>query len=556
MSFKEYEDSNLLQEIERLKAENASLKLKLDRLESVNESELAAFEFENEILVDLNRLALELAYQPYYEIFPFIVSSFKKIFGVRAAWLTIYNEATSELEVKYTSLSDDENASIIKMIGENISQKPIYLSKEDYHRLRRETFSRINSIKELTFGAVPDWIGIPVQKFFNIGWFAGLALVHGDKLVGTMVLAGSEDQPFPEKEKVLVFAGVAAIAIERKKAEESLHESERKFRELSELLPQTIFEMDLLGRLTFVNKSAHSFFGYDSFEFANGLNALQMIVPEDRERAKINISKVFSKKDTSFNEYTAIRKDGSTFPVIIFSSAVYNNEKAVGVRGIIVDITERKALEEQIKSSLKEKEILLKEVHHRVKNNLQVIMSLFNLQSDLIENPEVLSVFSESRNRIKSMALIHELLYKENTFNSINFKNYVKNLVAFFKGSYFEQNANVNIEVDVENLNLDIDRIIPCGLIINELISNSLKHAFLPGQKGLIKISFNKNSENDFTLSVANDGKKLPDDFDINKLNSLGMLLVKSLTNQIHGKLYINSTEKSTEFKITFRDAI
>lgn len=556
MSFKEYEDSNLLLEIDRLKAENTELKFKLDQLESVKESELAAFEYENEILVDLNRLALELAYLPYYQIFPFIVSSFKKIFGVRAAWLTIYNEATSELEIKYSSLSDQDHATIIRLIGENISLKPIYLSKADYERIRKETFSRINSIKELTFGAVPDWLGIPVQKFFNIEWFAGLAMVHGDKLVGTMVLAGSEGQPFPEKEKVLLFAGIAAMAIERKKAEESLRESEKKFRELSELLPQTIFEMDLLGNLTFVNKSAHSFFGYDSLEFANGLNALKMVVPADRDRAKLNISKVISNKGTSFNEYTAIRKDGSTFPVIIFSSAIYNNEKVVGIRGIIVDITDRKELEEQIKSSLKEKEILLKEVHHRVKNNLQVIMSLFNLQSDLIENPEVLSIFAESRNRIKSMALIHELLYKENTFNSVNFNNYVKNLVEFFKDSYFEQNANVNIVVDIENLNLDIDRIIPCGLIINELISNSLKHAFLPGQKGLIKISFNKNSENYFTLSVANNGKKLPDDFDINKLNSLGMLLVKSLTNQIRADLHINSSEKSTEFKITFRDAI
>lgn len=556
MSFKEYEDSNLLLEIDRLKAENTELKFKLDQLESVKESELAAFEYENEILVDLNRLALELAYLPYYQIFPFIVSSFKKIFGVRAAWLTIYNEATSELEIKYSSLSDQDHATIIRLIGENISLKPIYLSKADYERIRKETFSRINSIKELTFGAVPDWLGIPVQKFFNIEWFAGLAMVHGDKLVGTMVLAGCESQPFPEKEKVLLFAGIAAMAIERKKAEESLRESEQKFRELSELLPQTIFEMDLLGNLTFVNKSAHSFFGYDSLEFANGLNALKMVVPADRDRAKLNISKVISNKGTSFNEYTAIRKDGSTFPVIIFSSAIYNNEKVVGIRGIIVDITDRKELEEQIKSSLKEKEILLKEVHHRVKNNLQVIMSLFNLQSDLIENPEVLSIFAESRNRIKSMALIHELLYIENTFNSVNFNNYVKNLVEFFKDSYFEQNANVNIVVDIENLNLDIDRIIPCGLIINELISNSLKHAFLPGQKGLIKISFNKNSENYFTLSVANNGKKLPDDFDINKLNSLGMLLVKSLTNQIRADLHINSSEKSTEFKITFRDAI
>ncbi|MDQ7817278.1 MAG: two-component regulator propeller domain-containing protein [Melioribacteraceae bacterium] len=354
--------------------------------------------------------------------------------------------------------------------------------------------------------------------------------------------------------KPIRISGTNTDLTERKKAEIALRESEQKFRELSELLPQTVFEMDLHGKLTFVNKSAFEYFGYSEEEFENGLNAIDMIIPEDRERAFRSIKNILNKKEMSVNEYLALKKDGTTFPVIIFSNIILKGDLPSGIRGIIVDISDRKNLENQIKSSLKEKEILLKEVHHRVKNNFQVIMSLFNLQSNLIEDPDILNVFKESRNRIKSMALIHELLYKENNFYSIDIKYYTQKLVEFLKESYLDSNNNVTISLDAEDIRLDIDRIIPCGLIINELVSNSLKHAFPGVRSGEILISFKKIPEDFYSLSVRNNGVQLPEEFDINNLKSLGMLLVNTLTMQIQGELYINSTEEGTEFKITFRD--
>jgi PAS domain S-box-containing protein len=352
--------------------------------------------------------------------------------------------------------------------------------------------------------------------------------------------------------KPVRISGTNTDLTERKKTEIALRESEQKFRELSELLPQTIFEMDMNGRLTFVNKSAFEHFGYSMEEFENGLNALDMIIHGEREKALINIQDVLSQRQMSINEYTAVKKDGSKFPVLIFSNIIIRNEQPVGIRGIIVDISERKKLEDQIKTSLKEKEILLKEVHHRVKNNFQVIMSLFNLQSDLIEDPDVLNVFKESRNRIKSMALIHELLYKENNFYSIDVKYYIQNLVEYLNESYVDTNNNVTISLDIDDIRLDIDRVIPCGLIINELVSNSFKHAFPDVRTGNVLISFKKVPGDLCQLSVRNNGIPLPEEFDINNLKSLGMLLVNTLTKQIQGELYINSTEEGTEFKITF----
>lgn len=556
MTFFENDREDLLKNIELLKLENAHLKSLLEQ-EKVKNNLLDGFSgYENNLLIELNRFSLELAHLPSKEISPYIVNKIKKIFNVRAVLLNTYEEKTSEIIVECTSLNEKDNQLVSNYLNTKLIGKRIKVSKEFYDRMTTRIFERMESLSELINGEIPPIIGKPLEVLFNIAWFAGIALVNKNKLVGTIILVGNKDQEFMKKEIAMAFAGVAAIAIERKKAEESFRESEERFRELSELLPQIVFEMDLKGELKFVNKAAFQHFGYSENEFNKGLKAVDMLVPEDRDRVFINIQKLLSEKPTDNNEYIALKKDGTKFPILIFSNVIKKNSIPVGIRGIIIDISDRKKLEEQLNASLKEKEILLKEVHHRVKNNFQVIMSLFNLQSDLIEDPEVLDVFKESRNRIKSMALIHELLYKENNFYSIDIKYYIPNLVEFLKESYIDTDNNVSILLDVDNIRLEIDRIIPCGLIINELVSNSLKHAFPDGRKGEILISFKKIPGGLYSLSVRNNGVPLPDQFDINKLKSLGMLLVNTLTKQIQGELSINGTEEGTEFKITFREKL
>jgi PAS domain S-box-containing protein len=213
------------------------------------------------------------------------------------------------------------------------------------------------------------------------------------------------------------------------------------------------------------------------------------------------------------------------------------------------DITSRKQIEQQLQCSLREKDVLLKEIHHRVKNNMQVIYSLLNLQAKGIADTFVRAMFEEARNRVKSMALIHEKLYQAMDLAHINFREYLINLVQGVAETYKRQ--GVVCAVDMESMALDVNVGIPCGLIVNELVSNSLKHGFPDGREGLVRVGINTNSEGNNVLTVANNGVSFPETVDFRNTTSLGMQLVNVLTGQIHGTIKL-STDEGTEFTITF----
>lgn len=225
------------------------------------------------------------------------------------------------------------------------------------------------------------------------------------------------------------------------------------------------------------------------------------------------------------------------------------------VAGIEVarNITERKKAEDQIAGSLHEKETLLKEIHHRVKNNMQIVSSLLDYQTQFIKDKNVIDIFIESQNRIASMALVHEKLYQSKDLARIDFYDYMSDLVANVFQSYVKNSGKIKLNMNIENIQLDIDLAIPCGLIINELLTNSLKYAFPAGREGEIKVAFHKTDENMLQLVISDNGIGIPPDMDIRKTGSLGLHLVSILAeNQLHGKININRKE-GTEFTIEFK---
>ena len=210
---------------------------------------------------------------------------------------------------------------------------------------------------------------------------------------------------------------------------------------------------------------------------------------------------------------------------------------------------------ELLKASLEEKELLLKEVHHRVKNNLQVISSILSLQSQYIQEPRILLTLEDTQTRIASMALIHEKLYESKNLKQINFADYIKNLIQNLFSAYNINPHLIKLKLEIDDIFLDIDTAIPCGLLINELISNSLKHAFPKQQGGEISITFSEMAEKELCIEVRDNGIGLPQDLE--EINYLGLRLIRALTRQIRGLLEIESNPGlGTIFKVTFPQPI
>jgi two-component sensor histidine kinase len=214
------------------------------------------------------------------------------------------------------------------------------------------------------------------------------------------------------------------------------------------------------------------------------------------------------------------------------------------------EIVERQRAENQIKTSLREKEVLLKEIHHRVKNNLQVISSLLKLQAGYIKEHHVLEILKESQNRVRAMALLHEKLYQSEDLAKINFTEYVHSLVANLFRSYGVKSQTIAARINIADILFDIDTVIPCGLIINELVSNSLKYAFPENQKGEIRVELVQTSQGECCILVSDDGVGLPEDLDFHDTKSLGLQLVCMLIEQLEGSVELDRS-CGTTFKIT-----
>jgi len=213
----------------------------------------------------------------------------------------------------------------------------------------------------------------------------------------------------------------------------------------------------------------------------------------------------------------------------------------------------RQRIEDRVKVSLQEKDVLIKEVHHRVKNNMQVISSLLNLQSRRIQDPDILEMFRESQRRIRSMALIHERLYQSSDLSRIEFSQYLRNLATHLFHSCEVSSDRVRLRLDTEEVFLNINTAIPCGLIVNELISNALKHAFPEGRTGEVMVELHRASGDGYALRVSDDGVGIPRGFDFRRTGSLGMQIVNTLVNQLDGEIELAQGE-GTDFTISFQE--
>jgi len=337
---------------------------------------------------------------------------------------------------------------------------------------------------------------------------------------------------------------------ERKHTEEALRESEEKYRTIYNNAQVGLYRSRLSdGKMLMVNDRMSEMFGYERSEdcIADCVASEHYVDPGARERL-LAIMREHG-KFTNF-EAQITRRDNSTFWAQY--SGMLFPEKGY-FEGVAIDITEHKQAEDKIKASLKEKEVLLREIHHRVKNNMQVIISLLSLQYDKIKDKQSLEMFKESQDRIRSMSLIHEKLYQSGDLANIAFSGYVKDLVTRLVGSYGVNPERIELKIEVEDVSIGLDNAIPCGLIINELVSNSLKYAFPQEGKGEIKIALRSVNEDELELTVSDNGIGIPEDLDFENPESLGLDLVKTLAeHNLDAKIELDRKEGIT-FRILFR---
>lgn len=295
-----------------------------------------------------------------------------------------------------------------------------------------------------------------------------------------------------------------------------------------------------------VNKASRNLLGYDDSELIG--KPVEIIFPGKKEKKAI-FNRLMGKKILENKETCFKAKDGATITVLLSISLIQSEDnETVGIVCIGSDITDMVSAKNEIKNSLQEKELLLREVHHRVKNNLQIISSLLNLQSGYIKNKDDLEIFKDSLSRVKSMAFVHEQLYQSSNLANVEFSEYVRNLLTYLLHYYTQDPGSIKLNINVENVFMDIDTSIPCGLIVNELVTNSLKHAF-HGKPGEISIDLHSINDDQYMLTVADNGTGLPEGFDFKNTETLGLQLVNGLVNQLDGTIELDSSN-GTRFKI------
>lgn len=352
-------------------------------------------------------------------------------------------------------------------------------------------------------------------------------------------------------------SGMVVDITDRKRIEQALQESEERLKILFQFAPDAYFLHDLEGRFLDFNKAAAELLGYKKDEIiGERFMSLNMMHPDDISKAAEVGKKNAEGIAVGPDEYTIIRKDGKEIPVEIVTHPVKIRNKTV-VLSIARDVTDRKQAEAQIQKSLREKEVLLKEIHHRVKNNLSTVSGLLGLQSKYLEDEQARNLCKESQNRIMSMARIHEKLYQSDDLGSIDFGRYIRSTTDELLKIYKTDQNNINIHLDVDPITFPIHIAVPCGLIINELVTNSLNHAFPESGEndGIIMISLKSIGQNTIEMRIKDNGMGITEDLDSFESKSLGLRLVKLLAEeQLNGNVEIRN-KSGTTFIIQFQSS-
>ncbi|AUB42733.1 DNA-binding response regulator, NarL/FixJ family, containings REC and HTH domains [Nostoc flagelliforme CCNUN1] len=507
--------------------------------------------------------AIEVASRPDGTLGEFLVYKFP-ILGLSAQKLV----GKVAIDITERKILERELAHKQKLLDTFINNAPVgitILDRQLRYSLINEALAEINGISAAAHIGKTLWEIVPdlaprLEPIFQNVLTTGEAIldfeISGEtpKLPGVIRTWLASYFPIQSEADQPISIGIVVVEIsDRKRAEQML--------ELQAVITRNMAEGICLIHATdsvfvYANPKFEQMFGYEPGELIGQHVSIvnygdEHTTPEEVYQAIRTV--VLQHGEANYEVYN-VKKDGTPFWCRANASIFEHPEYGSVVVAIQQDITEHKQTQEEIKASLKEKEVLLKEIHHRVKNNLGIVSSLLQMQCRRTEDPVVTAILRNSQNRIASIALVHEKLYRSEDLADIDFAQYIPDLTTHLFDSYNVSSSQIQLKIQVDNASLDIETAIPCGLIINELVSNALKYAFVGNRRGEIEVKFYQESESTLALIIRDNGIGLPENFDSKKAKTLGITLVQGLVKQLRGKLEIDS-DHGTQFKITFTNS-
>lgn len=503
----------------------------------------------------VNNYLLEMAYIDYHDIFRYVVKKMNEIFNVTGVWINEYDPSSSLLKLKAWTSSEEQMSEIFKLTGKNGDNLKIYITNDNHNRIVSDKISIFNSIFDLMYRVVPEETCCSIDKTLKADWLIPVALIDRGELVASAMLFGNNESEIPNFEELLTFGSITASMIKRKRAEHTMKKNEEFFKLISGVVADYVYSVriqpdgslirnfnlgnisDLLGYQPEVNSSVDVW--------------TNLIVPEDIPVFYEKIKDGFHGLKGKFE--VRILAKNEVIKYLLGYIIPVNDEKDKKVNLVFAafqDITDRKNSEEKIKNLLVEKELVLREVHHRIKNNMETIKNLLYLQADVLNNQKAAIALHDAGNRVQSMMLLYDKLYRSDNFGVISFSNYCSTLVEETVAN-FPNRDQVKIMNQIDDFVLDPKKIQPLGMIINELITNIMKHAFKGPEIGIINV-FGVLKDNTVCLVIHNNSSNIPEKIDIENSKGFGLTLVRMLIKQLGGEISIDN-DNGLKVTLNFR---
>nr|WP_319373230.1 histidine kinase dimerization/phosphoacceptor domain -containing protein [uncultured Methanobacterium sp.] len=430
------------------------------------------------------------------------------------------------------------------------------LNQESKNFLSSGKLQRVeNGLSYITASKLPPKTYRMIEKAFGVDETFVMGFSFKGEMFGSVnIITKKKGKPL-NINTVETILNIASVVLQNKMAEKELKKREQLLSLVTDNMLNVVGQVDAEGTFQYISPSIKTILGYEPEEILeeNVLKFINLVHPDDQ----LKVSSAFMESNISYLpggvQHRFKHAQGHYIWVESLGNPLFNDENEYeGVVFSMTDINSLKVAEENFRTSLEEKELLLRELHHRVKNNMQIISSLLSLQTQHIKDERDLKIFESSQNRVKTMSLIHEELYSSQDFSHINLSEYIQNLTKELLTSHIEDPGRVKLTVNIEKVKMELETAIPLGLLVNEIVANSVNHAFPNGMKGEIIVELKRDGDG-FILKMSDDGIGIPKNIDFEKAETLGFQLINSLVNQLDGQIEMQPN-KGTNFTVKFKE--